>query len=180
MRIYSIAYKLCIVQLYIYFVLLYRIYFSKIILKRRCLFLSTQKVLDIAINILGECRGEYHKYRIGQQEEHLPLQKQREKIKVDTFFEKVIVNFTFDLNTKSLILISEDETRQKIAISALCSPYQGSDGVYDNSREINKIGASIKAGAITTNKLADHIVEKLYSIVPAREIVYLIYPVECC
>lgn len=73
MRIYFIAYKLCIVQLYIYFVLLYRIYFSKIILKRRCLFLSTQKVLDIAINILGECRGEYHKYRIGQQEEHLPL-----------------------------------------------------------------------------------------------------------
>ena len=103
-----------------------------------------------------------------------------EKIKVDTFFEKVIVNFTFDLNTKSLILISEDETRQEIAISALCSPYQGSDGVYDNSREINKIGASIKAGAITTNKLADHIVDKLNSIVPAREIVYLIYPVECC
>lgn len=45
---------------------------------------------------------------------------------------------------------------------------------------VNNIGASIKAGAITTNKLADYIVEKLCSIVLAREIVYLIYPVECC
>lgn len=83
-----------------------------------------------------------------------------EQVKVDTLLEKVIVNFTFDPNTKSLVLISEDGTRQEISIGALLSPYQGSDGqeITVTVDRNNNIGASIKEFAVTEGKIGDYAV----------------------
>lgn len=112
-----------------------------------------------------------------------------EKVAVDTLLEKVIVNFEFNAERKALILISEDGTRQEIELGALLSMYNGTDGaeIAVTIDRNNNIEASIKASAITTNKLADSsvteqklsadIVEKLSSMLPAKEIVDLIYPV---
>ena len=80
-----------------------------------------------------------------------------EEVRVDTLLEKVIVNFRFDKERQSLILISEDGTEQEVELGALLSLYQGTDGteITVTVDRNNNIGASIKAGAITENKLVD-------------------------
>ncbi len=112
-----------------------------------------------------------------------------EEIRVDTLLEKVIVNFRFDKERQALILISEDGTEQEVELGALLRLYQGTDGaeITVTVDRNNNIGASIKAGAVTEGKIGDYavteiklhqtIVDKLNSIVPAREIVEFIYPV---
>ncbi len=80
-----------------------------------------------------------------------------EQVKVDTLLEKVIVNFRFDKERQALILISEDGTEQEVELGALLRLYKGTDGaeITVTVDRDNNIGASIKAGAVTTSKLAD-------------------------
>ena len=122
-----------------------------------------------------------------------------EEVKVDTLLEKVIVNFRFDKESQALILISEDGTEQEVELGALLSLYKGTDGteITVTVDRNNNIGASIKEFAVTEGKIGDYavtdrkigngavteiklhqtILDKLSGIMPAREIVELIYPV---
>ena len=83
-----------------------------------------------------------------------------EEVRVDTLLEKVIVNFRFDKERQSLILISEDGTEQEVELGALLSLYKGTDGteITVTVDRDNNIGASIKAGAVTEGKIGDYAV----------------------
>ena len=69
----------------------------------------------------------------------------------------MIVNVRFDKERQALILISEDGTKQEVELGASLRLYQRTDGaeITVTVDRNNNIGASIKAGAVTTSKLAD-------------------------
>lgn len=111
--------------------------------------------------------------------EFIFIKNNGDPVKIDTLLEKVIVNFNYDKNKQALILECEDGTMQEIPIGALLSPYQGSEGteIAVTVNRDNEIEANIKEGAVTEQKLAIDIVNKLSEIVPKREIIDLIYPI---
>ena len=74
---------------------------------------------------------------------------------LDTLLEKVVVNFSYDEDTQSLILELEDGTEQTVSLAAFIDTYTGVDGttITVTVSGGNQIGAEVKDGTITLTKL---------------------------
>ena len=69
----------------------------------------------------------------------------------DTNLEKIAVNFRFDKETQTLILIMPDGTEQPVDMSALVTQYEFNDSttIAFSVDKTGKISASVKNGSIT-------------------------------
>lgn len=85
---------------------------------------------------------------------------------VDTLLEKVVTNFTYDNATKSLNLILEDGTVQKVSLSALIKEYSGKNGTTIDvtvEQASGKIGAEVKNTSISKTHLTTELASEIDS-----------------
>ena len=85
---------------------------------------------------------------------------------LDTLLEKVVVNFSYDEDTQSLILELEDGTEQTVSLAAFIDTYTGVDGttITVTVSGGNQIGAEVKDGTITLTKLHSDVQAELAKI----------------
>ena len=85
---------------------------------------------------------------------------------LDTLLEKVVVNFSYDEDTQSLILELEDGTEQTVSLAAFIDTYTGVDGATITVTVTggNQIGAEVKDGTITLTKLHSDVQAELAKI----------------
>lgn len=85
---------------------------------------------------------------------------------LDTLLEKVVVNFSYDEDTQSLILELEDGTEQTVSLAAFIDTYTGLDGttITVTVSGGNQIGAEVKDGTITLTKLHSDVQAELAKI----------------
>ena len=85
---------------------------------------------------------------------------------LDTLLEKVVVNFSYDEDTQSLILELEDGTEQTVSLAAFIDTYTGVDGTTITVTVTggNQIGAEVKDGTITLTKLHSDVQAELAKI----------------
>ena len=85
---------------------------------------------------------------------------------LDTLLEKVVVNFSYDDDTQSLILELEDGTEQTVSLAAFIDTYTGVDGttITVTVSGGNQIGAEVKDGTITLTKLHSDVQAELAKI----------------
>ena len=85
---------------------------------------------------------------------------------LDTLLEKVVVNFSYDDDTQSLILELEDGTEQTVSLAAFIDTYTGVDGttITVTVTGSNQIGAEVKDGTITLTKLHSDVQAELAKI----------------
>lgn len=85
------------------------------------------------------------------------------KIIIDTHLERVVTNFIYDEDSRSLVLSLEDGTKQTIPMAAFIDDYIGVDGVeiQISVSNNNEIEAILKNGVVSELKLTDDVINKL-------------------